>query len=328
MSGAWFNLVDNGAGVRVNETGGGDNASLAVTGTALIYGGAGYGLSARTSAGQASTVTLGGGSYTVYSQGSDTIQGGTGASTYVVSGAATLNSRSAGTDTVETKSGSSATVNLTGLWANIINTGGNVRINETGGGDNSFVGLAGGNATVSGGAGYGLTTTTDASTASAVVVGAGNSLVRSKGNDTVQGGSGQMTFIGGSNASKVTGGSGAMIIEAGSGNLTVAGGNAGDTFYAGAGSAVLTEGSGANTAYLGAGNATVVGGSAANTYHFAAGQGARSIDIQHFHAGLDKYDFQGFSGNPVASQTVNNGSLRVVLTDGATITFDAVTKLS
>ncbi len=319
-----FELADFGAAVHVSETGGGDNSSVTLAGGgALVGGGAGQGITVSTNAGVATQVTLGTGNSTVISWGNDTIQDSTGSHTIQVNGNATVTCQTTGSDCVRTMAGSNATVAVTSPSFKLFNKGGTVNISETGGGDNAFVGLNGGSATVTGGAGNGLTTTTSASTASKVTVGAEASLVRSNGQDTVFGGSGQLTFIGGSEASSVVGGTGGLIIEAGSGNLTVTGGSAADIFHAGTGTNLFTEGAGNDVSYLGAGNSTVIGGSGTNIYDFVTGSGSRSIDVQNFHVGRDTANF---GGNAISSQTVVNGSLKVVLSDGALVTFDGVTK--
>ena len=325
VTGHYFTLFDSAATVHVAEQSSGDNNVADITGgAATIYGGAGRGLTIVTTANQATQVSLGAGNALVAANGNDTVTGNTAANTFIINGNATLLSQSASVDTVQTTASANATVNVTGAGISLTNAGGTVAIHETGGVDNAYVGLSGGQATVTGGAGQGLATTTAAGAITQVTVGAGNSVIHSNGQDTIFGGSGTMTFIGGAGAATVTGVAGALLIEAGAGNLTVHGSSGGDTLHAGTGIDTFYLGNGANTAYLGAGNATITGGTGANAYHIQAGTGARTVEITNYNSGRDSYDFSGFSGAAVTNQSVSNNTLTMTLSDGAHLVFDGV----
>ena len=331
VTGHYFNLFDNGANVRVSETGGGDNSALhASGGGAVIYGGAGKGLSIRTNAGAATTVTLDRGNDTVVSQGTgDVVTGNSGNGWIVVSGSASVLSQSAGSDTIQANAGSVVNATVTGAYFTLTETSATAHVSETGGGDNSSMTVQGGSAIIYGGAGQGLNVRTTAGASTAVTLGTGNDTVLSLGNDTVHGGSGTMTFVGGTGASTVTGGAGAMIVTAGSGNISLLGSNAGDSFYAGTGNAKFSQGSGNNLTVVGQGNSNVIGGSGSNVYYLEPGTGSgRLQEIQNYHTDRDQVAYRGFVGNPVASQSINNGSLTLTLTDGDTVRFDGVTRLS
>ena len=212
-TGNYFTLFDAGANLQVDEAAGSDNIAANVTGGgATIYGGAGRGLTVVTTAGLSTNVALGVGNTYLVAAGNDTVSGGsggntvilqgnanvtgsTGSSYYDVSGSTTLLSQSAGSDVIQAVAGATLNLTNTGNYFTLFDGGAAVQVHEAAGADNIVANLAGGGATIYGGAGHGLTIVTTAGVSTHVALGVGNTYLVSRGNDTVSGGSGDDTIV-------------------------------------------------------------------------------------------------------------------------------------
>ena len=106
-----------------------------------------------------------------------------------------------------------------------------------------------------------------------------------------------------------------------------------DTLRAGSGNDQLIGGAGADTFVGGFGNATVTAGFGGQVFEFINHQAGGNELVQGiFDPSSIKIDLEGYGSNEVAkalaSQTVQNGSVTIGLTDGTKITFEDVTSLS
>ena len=246
----------------------------------------------------------------------------------------------------------------------------------TGAGDDTILADGIGNDTIEAGGGH-----------NRVVLGAGNDIVRLSGFDTVsagagsttidashartaniQGGTGNLLFIGSEGAATVTGGTGSLtvfggegrldaqggsagnnLLRAGEGAATLSGGGNGDRLYAGGERQVLIAGAGNetlsaaghDTLYGGSGNTQMVGGRQDNT--FVAGTGAATMTGGH---GEDIFVFidgsaggqdliAGFhAGDPINLKGYGTGAVQAALKtetvgpNGVTITLSDSTSIT
>lgn len=220
-----------------------------------------------------------------------------GSNDTVVGGAGGLTLKETGSGlTVQTKAGSTNRITL--LRGATIRSAGNDTI--AAGGSASFIDVSG--AASIKGASAGLIVSNEAG---------GRATIRgSTGSVTYNGSGGSLDFIGGAGAAHLSLGSGAATVTAGSGNMT------------------LTGGAGSETVEFGGGSSKVTLGSGVARLEFVKGHGGGTDVIQGFNPLIDQVAYQGFSGQPVASQTVSAGSLHLVLTDGTHITFSGITSLT
>ncbi len=293
----------------------------------------------------------------VTATGAATITGGGANSSYLLEGQNDVLTTT-NTSNVSVRGGATAQVDADGGTICLNETDSTVRFAETGGGVNQTVTLVGGSATVTGGAGVQpLGVTTGANTGTSVLLGGSTVQVSSHGADTIfaggagstakitglagstdsiQGGAGslgytnnggKLVFVGGSGNATLHGGSGTMSVTAGSGNTTLFGGTGAFCFTAGSGNAVVNEVSGADSVTFGSGATSVTGGSGTDLFTFVAGQAGNDV-IRNFSTLHDTLSFQGFTGDPVKSQSVMGGSTQVTLSDGTHVTFAGVSHLT
>lgn len=208
---------------------------------------------------------------------------------------------------------------MTGSGSNTVYAGSGAVSVEGGSGDLSFVGGTG-SVSVYGGSG---SQTLMGSTGTGTTY-----LQAASGNSTLYGGTGTAasTLIGGTNTTEFAEGSGTTVMVAGTGNSTIDGltGTGNEAVYTSpiskTGTALIALNNAADTVIGGSGSATVIGGSGGDVYGFVNGYAGGSIVIEGFNAS-DNIAFGNYSGNPIASETVANGSDVMTLTDGTTITF-------
>lgn len=136
---------------------------------------------------------------------------------------------------------------------------------HTGGGNDIIAALGAVNATIGAGGGH-----------NAILLGSGNDLILSTGDDTIQGGSGTETVdASGGHRDFVQGGDSRLVFVGGAGGATILGGTGSDTYFGSAHHtrAQLIEGGSGGNNFLFAGNgaATLVGGGD-NDQLFAYGQ--------------------------------------------------------
>ena len=304
-------------------------------------------------------------------QGNAVINGGTGASKITVSGAATL--YGVGYDQVSVTAGANATI-YSGSLTCVQQYGATVRFTVLTGANAASVTVTGGSAVISGGATAALSVVTGKGISTSVVLGDGPASVMAYGNDmiqagsgsdtititaantqiwggsgaltvknydwtagdaqTVNGGSGALTysqstgalsFIGGSGSAVVTGGSGSLYLTGGSGNLTASGGGAATNFNAGSGTTNLTMNAAGGRVLFGTGdtNVQVAGWGKGVLFDFVAGSGGGADLIKGFRVGTDKLVLVGGVG--VQSQAVVGGSANLLLTDGTRVQLVGVT---
>ena len=117
--------------------------------------------------------------------------------------------------------------------------------------------------------------------------------------------------------SLVTGASGARV-QAMGGAISVAGGAGPDTLIGGTGTDTFSLGGGADQVAFGSGTTSVTGGTGADTYVFHSGAHGTAT-ITGFKQGVDTLRMVSFSGTPIASGSIVNGSTLLSLADGTTI---------
>ncbi len=289
----------------------------AVTVTGAGAAGSGFNFTAgtgaatvTTAAGATDRIAFGSGGGSIRSFGTDTITAGTGNVTITGAGGAGSGftfTAGSGTATVTTAAGATDRVTFGAAGGTMRSYGtdtiaggsGNVTVTGVGGAGSGFTFTAGtGTATL----------TTAAGATDRVTFGAAGGTIRSYGTDTVTGGSGavtataagdsdsRMTFIGGAGAASIVGGAGSLTATAGSGALTV---------------------------QFGSGTANVQAGAGADLFKFLSGKGGGTDIITGYQVGVDHLSFSGVS---VASQSVANGSLNLVLSDNTHVTLVGVTQ--
>jgi hypothetical protein len=348
--GLFGNTVQGGAGLlSVTDTfggntltGGAGGLSADVTGSSDSITTA-QGASDTVTASGYSTLTLAGndqvslsGNYNVVTAlGDDVIRAKSGWSTYVLDGHDTLRGAGAGVITIGAQA--EATLMSTGAGGSAISklAGGVLALQQSmpDGGGTSSVTVSGGAATAasSGGEYAGISVTTQGA-GDSIVAGSGQVSVSSAGADTIWAGSGSLSvtasgalqLFGGSGQVSLTAGAAGVSISAGAGNITLTGGLGNDSFTGGTGSALLWLGNGADRVTFGAGSETIHAG-ASDIFTAVAG-GAGSDTIYGF-SGNDQLEFSGFSGNPVAGESLSGGNATVTLTNGAAITLMNMTQL-
>ncbi len=288
-------MTGGSGGGTTTMTGGSGGGTTTVAGGFVSSAGASGNLTLSSTMSTAySTTVTNPGTVLVYSQGTDTVQAGSGLDEVYASGPAA---------TVTGGSGNLIFIAGTGNYTAGGGTGNDILYGNsgtavlTGGGTGSSVLVAGtGNTTLQGGAG-----------SKAVMFGgtAANSFTGSTGgSDTLVGG-------GGSNSFTMT-----------TGDVAFGGANGGDTFDTGTGTALIVEGPGAERVNLGGGGATVFGGTGTDTYAFTKGTGG-SASIIGFKAG-DSLDLTGgFTAadatSAVGSATTGSFGTVLHLSDGTTI---------
>ncbi len=293
-----------------------------------------------------------GANQTITANGAATITGSTGSNVYTLNGVDSLASN--GTDTVKLGQGAQATIAATASLS-VTEAGASLSLSVAG---NGTVGISGGAATISGAAtvagavNQGLSLTTGTTGGVAVTAGNGLLSINSAGADTIHAGSGNMMLnsLAGANDT-VTGGSGALLafgpgnvtftggtgsadiggypgstldVTAGSGAVTVIGGSS-VNFVAGSGTADVVEYAGNETIAFGSGSATVIGGTGTDTYTVLASQGGGTETIYGYDPTKDQLKFQGFTGNPIASEAVTGGALAIGLVNGTTLILPGIT---
>jgi hypothetical protein len=290
-------IADGFGGNTLTGGAGGLNASVAgmsdvistAQGASDTVSASGYGT--LTLAGNDS-VTLAGNYNVVTATGVDTITANGGWSSYTLDGDDTLSGNGAGLITIGAQA--DATLISTGAGGSAITkqAGGTLALEQTmPNGGLSAVTVSGGMATASdaGGTYAGISVTTDGA-GDSIVAGGGSVSVTSAGPDTIWAGAGSLSVTA-------------------SGNLT---------FFGAAGTANISLGSGADTVTFGAGGGQFYAG-ADDVFNVMAGTGG-SDTIFGF-SGADMIDTHGFTGNPVASESVAGGNAYVTLTDGTSIEF-------
>jgi hypothetical protein len=181
----------------------------------------------------------------------------------------------------------------------------------------SWISVSGGASTLyaSGGSYPGIQVTTNGQTGVAVQALSGNVSVLAQGADTIWAGIGTVDV----NAT----GSAGVVVNAGAGNVTLRGGAGNDVFVAGTGKADLVLGNGNDTIDLGPGATTIGAGTGDDVFQFINGHGG-GTDVIHGWSANDQLDFQGFGGNPIASDVSSGGSTVLTLTDNTVITLVGV----
>ena len=309
-------------------TGGSGGGTTTMTGgsgggTTTVTGGSGGGTTTMTGGSGGGTTTVAGGFVSSAGASGNLTLTSTMSTAYstTVTNPGTVLVLSQGTDTVQAGSGLDE-VFASGPAATVT------------GGSGSLIFIAGGgNYTAGGGTGndilYG-----NSGTAVLTGGGTGSSiLVAGTGNTSLMGGAGSKAVMFGGTAANVftgstggtdtlVGGTGANTFNMTNGDVAFGGANGGDTFNTGTGSALIVEGPGAERVNLGGGAATVFGGTGVDTYDFTKGVGG-TASIIGFKAG-DSLDLTGGFTSADATSAVssaNTGSFGTVLhlSDGTTI---------
>ena len=327
------NTIAGGAGgLAVSVSGAADVISTAQGAQDTIAASGGY--SAFTLAGN-DAVSLSGNYNVVTAIGNDSIAAANGWSTYTLDGQDTLSGAGAGAVTVG--SAAYATLNATGAGGSDVTklAGGTLALKQLmPDGSLSSVTVSGGTATAgSSGAAYaGISVTTNGG-GDSITVGSGSVSVASAGADTIWAGTGSLSvtasgalkLFGGSGQTSVTAGAAGVSVCGGAGNTTLTGGTGNDSFVGGTGSSLLWLGNGADSVTFGAGSSVIHAGGGADRFTITEGTGG-SDTIFGF-GGNDTISLQGFTGNPVASESVGGGNAYVTLTDGTSVEFAGTTQL-
>jgi hypothetical protein len=244
------------------------------------------GVLASTIDAQLSATLIGGaGRLTVNGGSRDTITGGAGGLTYVASGG--------GANTITTQAGS---VNqLTMDAANTVYSWGQDTISLGTGNQNIMT--------------YGK---------SVVNGGTGNSKI-------ALGGTGSLTFVGGSGSALIESTGSSLHLTGGSGVMTASGGSMATDFTAGTGTTTLTMNTAGGHVVFGQGATTVqVADSGAGVlFDFAAGSGGGINIIKGFRAGTDRLELLGGIG--VKTEIIAGGAANLVLTDNTQVSLVGVT---
>ena len=301
----------------------GTYAGVSATATTTVTGGSGGGTTTVTGGSGGGTTTVAGGFTSTTGASGNLTLSSTMSTAYstTVTNPGTVIVYSQGTDTVQAGSGLDE-VYASGPAATVT------------GGSGSLIFIAGaGNYTAGGGTGndilYGNSGTsvlTGGGTGSSILVaGTGNtSLMGGAGSKAVMfGGTTTNVFTGSTGGTDtLVGGTGTNTFNMTNGDVAFGGANGGDTFNTGTGSALIVEGPGAERVNLGGGGTTVFGGTGTDTYAFTKGVGG-SASIIGFKAG-DSLDLTGGFTSADATSAVGSattGSFGTVLhlSDGTTI---------
>jgi Ca2+-binding RTX toxin-like protein len=237
----------------------------------------------------------------------------------------------------------------------VVAGGGNNRI-SFGGGTNEAITSIGNDTIISG---SGLDTIDAGLGDNLIYTGSGQAAISVQGQDTIHAGSGltsihvygtgsadvvgsaatgQITFIGGQDASTVSGGGGSITVFGGGGGGMFVGGSAGynsihggagaTTIVGGGGGDTLAAGSGSSLLIAGTGNETLVGGASADTFAFKTGTdgGNGTVDmIRNFSVSADDKLWVGPPNDlsdrnyAIDHQNVTNGNDMITLQDGTKI---------
>jgi Ca2+-binding RTX toxin-like protein len=217
-----------------------------------------------------------------------------------------------------------------GIWA------GGADTIEAGTGSTTIGGGVGG-VTVAGGTGNlgfyggaGAVSVVAGQAGSATIFGSTNGtsfLAGGSGNNTLVGGTGSAESIlfGGNNATEWAEGTGTVEMIAGSGVTQMAGqsGSGDEIMYTQHGTAIMALNNAADSVFGGEGAATVTGGAGKDIYGFIAGYTGGTETIIGLKAS-DVITFGGYGADPIASESVVDGSDLIVLNDGTRITIAGI----
>ena len=334
-------IVDPAA-IVLSETAGDSVVTLSVTGDILAGNNAndtltatGNGASIAGGFGTNALFALGSND-TVSAQGtSDTLFGGSGGSTFLISSVATnerlvggsgaLTVSDAGVGTTIFGGSGALDVTTSGSLASVIGSSGAISALDKGTSDTIFGGtgavsatLAGSGAFVAGG--LGALSVTDNGISDTINASLGfTSVTAATSSSFFQGGAGLFTFIGGTGGSTIAGGSGDGTVVGGTGTTTTLGGQGGSIEYintttgglfheAGGGDETIDAGlsRGAVTLYGGfdtAGHNLLIGGNGDDT--LTAGAGADTLAGS---GGVNQFFFQSFEGGPAAHSLISDFS--------------------
>jgi hypothetical protein len=330
LHGAYW-VIDDGA------NGGGNDHIYLGDGAESVTGASGDTLTGGTGNNQFIDATLGaetvyggtGGSETIWGGAQTSIQGGSGGNETIVGAAGTTITGGSGGD--EFINGYKGGQTITGC------SGGNETIwgSSSGNPADTIHGGTGGNETIAGGAGDSIT---GGSGGDEFINGYG-------GGQSITGGSGGNETIWGSSS-----GNPADTIQGGAGNETIVGGT-GDTITGGSGNEFINAYLGGESISGGSGNETIWGsesGQPGNTIQGAAAGGSATIAFSATHNAETLWDdgtasgndtvynyntaggdnFSMASGETISSSNVVGGNVVVTLSDGSTITFAGTTDVA
>ena len=160
---------------------------------------------------------------------------------------------------------------------------------------------------------------------SLVQLGAGGDVVNLSGADTVLGSPGNAT-ISATGSALMFAGPGATNFLNGAAASTLVGGGGGTTLYAGAGGGVFVGGAGGGNLLVGGSGLSLMygGAGAGNVFQFNSGTGGADV-IGDFDPSRDRVALAGFAPGTadavLATATVANGSVSIVLPDATQVTF-------
>lgn len=230
------------------------------------------------------------------------------------------------TATANHGAGQTQAVSLTGSWGPGTHVVGVAFLNDAYGGSpslnrNLYVDSIGFNGSstpenfelgVNGGTGFAI------ATATAYSPGASGGAINTLGNDTVYAGTGAIEVSANGPTASVVGGSGQMTFFGGTGNNTVVGGGGACNLQDSGGSLAFTAGSG---------SATIGAGSSNEVYTIVNGQAGGTLDLYNFSPANDHVHLLGYSGSGIASEQATGGSTQIVLADNTKIVLHGVTTL-
>ncbi|HEX7641975.1 MAG TPA: calcium-binding protein [Burkholderiaceae bacterium] len=262
--------------------------------------------------------------------GNDTIYGGAGQNTYVLSNGNNYLDAGSGADTIY--SGTGQDTIFAGSGNDVIyGAGGASYINTESGNDTVY--LDGGQNTVYGGTGNDTIISGNPTNWAGSFAAESNLIHAGAGNDTIYGAGGNDTIYGGTGTDQLNAGNGNQLIQAGSGNTTINGGSGIDSLVGGAGNDVIYAGNGgtaaAPTTVIGGSGSTAItggsgvdildagnGGTAATPVSIQAGSGATTINggtgIDNLHGGTGVDVINAGDGGTAAAPT------KVFASSGAT----------
>ena len=101
------------------------------------------------------------------------------------------------------------------------------------------------------------------------------------------------------------------------------------TFIGGSGTAAIMTDSAQATIFVGSGSLTVgePKGAGAVTYNFNEAIGGGTVTISDFRPSEDSLVYSGFTGNPIASESVSRGSLHITLQNHTAIVLSGETRV-
>lgn len=286
------------------------------------------------------TIAVSGATDTVTAHGPGSVVSTTGSGTHLVTLLNTGTVISAGHDTIMlgpfaskvTASGPGTTIKTQGSTQHVVTLSNTGTVISTGadkvtlGNFANAVTATGANASITtvGPAAHAITLSNSGAVTSTgsdtVILKAGVVAITAQGTASVTANGAQVTIQGAAGSS--------TTVQGGTGNLRYLGSGGSLAFIGGTGTSTITAGAGAADIQFGAGATTLVAGSGAEMLRFVAGAGGGSDIISGFNAALDTIAFTGFAGPAVLSQSVSAGSLQVTLTDNTRITFLNTTSVS